>query len=126
MHKLSEFRFDLRRRNRKHIIWGVLLIGLGSLFLLYQLDILDVVDFWQFWPAFIVLAGVVNVLSATRFRHVTRGLFEIVVGAWLYVSIENLWGLHFGNSWPILLIAYGIVIAAEGVADHLHKEENPQ
>ena len=118
---MTEYCNDPGRRNRKRIFWGLLLIGAGCIFLLDRMDIVDIEEFWRYWPLLIVLSGLVDVLSASKFKHVTKGLFEMVLGAWLYASIENLWGLTFGSSWPILLIAYGVTVAADGVADHFGK-----
>ena len=105
------------------MLWGVILIGAGCLFLVDRMDIYEVGEIWRFWPAIIAMAGVVEILSATRFKHVSSGFLNIVVGFWLYASIENLWGCTFGNSWPILMIAFGITVAMNGLADHIRKSK---
>jgi hypothetical protein len=99
------------------MLWGFVLIGAGVLFLLDRMDIYEVSEIWRFWPAFIALAGAIEILSARRVQDVTRGMMNIVVGFWLYASIENLWGLTFGNSWPILMIAFGITVLINGFSD---------
>jgi hypothetical protein len=125
---MSEYCNERSRRNRKRIFWGLLLIGAGCVFLLDRMDIVDIEEIWHYWPLVISLSGLVDILSASKFKHITNGFFEMVLGVWLYASIENLWGLTFGTSWPILLIAYGASIAAEGVANHFgnSKKETTQ
>lgn len=118
---MSAYCNDPGRRNRKRIFWGLLLIGAGCLFLLDRMDIVDIEEIWRYWPLLIVLSGLVEILSASKFKHVTKGFFEMVLGVWLYASIESLWGLTFSTSWPILLIAYGVAIAADGAVDHFGK-----
>jgi len=106
---------ESKRHARQRILWGLILIAFGCLFLLERMDIVEISGLWHFWPLFIVLTGAVEVLSATRVKHVTRGLNQMVIGGWLFVCIENIWGLTFGNSWPLLLICFGIAITTEGL-----------
>jgi hypothetical protein len=109
--------------DRKRILWGVVLIVVGGLFLVDRMDIYAVGEIWRFWPFVIAIAGLVEVLSATRFRHVTRGLLNIVLGIWLYAAIENLWGWSFRNSWPVLMIAFGITVVLNGLVEHFQKSK---
>ncbi len=44
----------------------------------------------------------------------TGGLWLIGIGCWLLVSQTHLFGLGFGTSWPLLLIAMGALIAIRG------------
>jgi hypothetical protein len=110
--------------DRKRILWGVILIAAGGLFLVDRMDMYNV-DWrfygWHIWPIFIAIAGLVDVLSATRFRHVSRGLLHIVLGLWLYVVIGNLWGWTFGNSWPVLMIAFGFSVVLNGLVEYFQK-----
>ncbi|HSY29237.1 MAG TPA: DUF5668 domain-containing protein [Burkholderiaceae bacterium] len=120
---MSEYLENGEQRPRKRMLWGMILIGAGCLFLVDRMDIYEVGEIWRFWPAVIALAGVVEILSATRFKHVTSGFLNIVAGFWLYASIENLWGWTFGNSWPILMIAFGITVAMNGLVDQAKKSK---
>jgi len=110
-------------RPRKRVLWGVILIGAGCLFLIDRMDIYEVGEIWRFWPAIIALAGLIEILSAARVKHVTRGFLNIMAGIWLYASIENLWGWTFGNSWPVMMIAFGIAVTVNGLADHIRKSK---
>lgn len=103
--------------SRKRMLWGIVLIVAGCLFLLDRMDIYEVSDIWRYWPIVISLAGLIEILSARSMRDVTRGTMNIVVGVWMYACIEGLWGLDFGNSWPILVIAFGANVFMTGVAD---------
>ena len=106
---------------RKRILWGVVLIAAGCLFFLDRMEIYDIGEIWHYWPAVIALAGVIELLSARGMRDVTRGAMNVVGGAWLYACIEDLWGLNFANSWPILMIAFGVCVFFNGIADRSKK-----
>ena len=46
-----------RQKHRDSLIWGVILIGVGGIFLLEQfhVDVLDQV--WRFWPVILIVWG---------------------------------------------------------------------
>lgn len=93
------------------MVWGVLLIVVGVVFLLDRLHGSELVRRWRdYWPALIVLAGLGHFVPPTDARCIAAGAWWIVVGAWCYVSVWHLWGLSFHNSWPILLIAAGLAL----------------
>jgi hypothetical protein len=87
------------------LFWGVLLIGVGTIFLLDRFDIADlhfVIRTW--WPLFIVAMGISKLVEP---RGRWSGLWLIAVGAWLQITTLHLFGLTFASSWPLLLIAIG-------------------
>lgn len=98
----------------KNLIFGVIMIIVGGIFLLDRMDYLDVSELWHYWPAFIALSGAIKILSAKHASHIVHGCVEIFIAFWLYASIEHLWGWSFHTSWPILLIALGISTIARG------------
>ncbi|HEY8026125.1 MAG TPA: DUF5668 domain-containing protein [Burkholderiaceae bacterium] len=112
-----------KRHARKRILWGLIMIAAGCLFLLERMDILEISGLWHFWPLIVAVIGAVEVLSATRARHVIRGLNQVMIGMWLFACMENLWGFNFGNSWPVLLIGCGVTIAAEGLVAGIKKTD---
>ena len=103
-------------RIRKNLVTGLTLIFIGSVFLLDRLEILDirqiwrlnVHQFWHLWPVFIALIGINKILSAEKNSQFVHGCFQVVLAFWLYASLEHLWGWSFSNSWPVLLIGYGL------------------
>lgn len=98
----------------KNLTFGLVMILVGSIFLLDRMDYLDVSELWHYWPALIALSGAIKILSAKHLSHIIHGCVEIFIAFWLYASIEHLWGWSFYTSWPILLIAIGISTIARG------------
>ena len=101
---------------RKNLVTGLTLIFIGSVFLLDRLEILNVRQiwllnvhqFWHFWPVFIALVGINKMVGAEESTQFIRGCFQVVLAVWLYACLEHLWGWSFSNSWPVLLIGYGL------------------
>ncbi|MBI3283822.1 MAG: hypothetical protein HYZ65_03075 [Burkholderiales bacterium] len=100
--------FDEAYQNKKHLVWGVMLIAAGCVFLLDRINLLDALDWWYLFPAMIALHGLIDIVSSRQAEHIAKGCFNLVLAFWLYASLEQLWGWTFRSSWPLLLIAFGL------------------
>ena len=97
-----------RKRADGSVFIGILLLALGLLFLFDKLNVMEVGSIWSFWPFILVVIGIQKLTTGDTLDKVGSGLWMIFIGLWLYVSIEHLWGIGFSESWPALLIAWGI------------------
>ena len=93
------------RGGHRHLATGLALILLGALFLLDNLRIVDLRLAWDAWPLFIVLFGVVRSIDS---QDRSSGLWLVAIGLWLFVNEYELWGLSYGDSWPLLVVVVGI------------------
>ena len=113
--------FETRDRRRGSLFLGLLLIGLGSVFLLDRLNIADFDDIIQrWWPMIIVLVGVSRLF---RGRSAWSGLWLIGIGAWLQMARLNVFDMTIGNSWPLLLIFIGAGIVIRALGDTVRRNE---
>ncbi len=108
------------------LFWGILLIGMGTLFLLERLHIGDVHHVIRnYWPLFLVAIGVSKLFKPER---AWSGLWLIAVGAWLQAVTLHLYDLTYESSWPLLLIILGggMVLRAvfECTRRHRRQESN--
>lgn len=104
---MSDQKKDQRFQNGKQLAWGLTLITVGCLFLLDRLGYIDAFGFWTLFPAILALHGLIEIASSRKAVDIIKGCYNLVFAGWLYASMAHLWGLNFGNSWPILLIAIG-------------------
>ena len=102
-------------RAGNNLIWGLTLIGVGSIFLLDRMNIIEVDIGWHFWPLLLALFGLNRIINAGKASHLIKGCFEIFLAFWVYACLERLWGWSFGSSWPVLLIAFGLATIAGGL-----------
>ncbi|WP_258000844.1 LiaF transmembrane domain-containing protein [Janthinobacterium sp. ROICE36] len=101
---------------RTQLLWGVLLIAIGAVILLDRLDVIYLHDYyalWHYWPLILLVFGLNKLLTPVSAKQVLSGLWLIFFAAWWYVSYEELWNLTFYNSWPALLIAWGVGLVLE-------------
>ncbi|HSA95251.1 MAG TPA: DUF5668 domain-containing protein [Acidobacteriota bacterium] len=93
------------------IFWGIILIFLGVLFLLDQMNKLDFGDLvGRYWPVIFILLGV-SILLSNNFRNAGAGIFFVLFGAFfllirMRVFDRALW--HY--VWPLVIIAVGLWI----------------
>ncbi len=98
-------------KNQGRIFWGILLIVLGVLFLLDQMDKLDFGDLvGRYWPVIFILIGI-SILLSNNFRNAGSGVFFILFGAFflllrLRIFERAVW--HY--LWPLAIIGVGLWI----------------
>lgn len=97
-----------RRRNQTMV--GVSLVVLGTVFFLDQMDIVPMQNLWQYWPWLLVAVGLVRIIDPASPRDVSSGCWTMLIGLWLCANFEGWYGINFGNSWPALLIGWGITM----------------
>jgi uncharacterized membrane protein HdeD (DUF308 family) len=93
---------------RKQMMWGLVLIALGTIFLLDRMDILDAASVWHYWPLLLVVVGINQTIGYPSAREFKGGLWTIFIGLWLFAVFEELFGLTFRNSWPLFLLMAGV------------------
>ena len=93
------------------IFAGLVIIAVGVIFLLANMNKLDFGDFVSmYWPMILILIGISHLLT-TGFRNAGFALFMIAIGAFFQL---NNWGM-LGDRvwtyfWPLLIIAAGLWI----------------
>ena len=93
---------------RKQIMWGLVLIAVGVIFLLDRADLLDATTIWHYWPLLLVVAGINQTIGYPSAREFKSGLWTVFVGLWLFAAQEQLFGLTYANSWPLFLLMAGL------------------
>jgi hypothetical protein len=107
-----------RRSARSRFIWGIILLVFGAFALAVNLGIRIPRDLWDYWPVLPLTMGAVQMLWPGTVRERLSGFWLIAVGIYGFVSVWEMFGLHWGTSWPILLVAVGVRIVLGGLFDH--------
>lgn len=87
------------------IVMGLTIAGLGVLLLLDQTGLLGWHPRWSIWPFLLIAIGFAR-YATPRSDGSRNGLWLVVIGGWLLLN--QLRVLHFGESWPLLLVAFGV------------------
>jgi predicted membrane protein len=86
---------------------GLILIAVGTLFLLGHMGLVNTGRLWKFWPLIIVVVGLVKFFKE---RSQVGGAITIVIGVLLQLNQLGYLQLSWGSVWPLILIAAGIAM----------------
>ena len=100
--------FSLSRESPapKRIVWGLFLMGLGTVLLLMQLGIVQIPGLWRFWPA---VFGV-TALSQLMERKPGAAMMSFLMGVAFFAAQFGWLGLSYRSFWPLLVVAVGVGI----------------
>ena len=97
-------------RASSQVVLGLLVVGMGVLFLLDNLDILNFRHAIGFWPLAFIVAGCValfgNGTRSGRSGNYMGGVL-IAVGLLMIVSRMGYFYISWGTLWPLVMIALG-------------------
>jgi len=83
----SEIPGTTRPRVTVQAVFGLMVIAVGVLFTLDNLEIVDAREFLQYWPAGLVAIGLLKLYHAARGGHGwLGGLFFLSIGAWMLIE----------------------------------------
>lgn len=107
MENSSETRVNKRGPN----FWlAVILIAVGVLFLLDNLDVLDIGVFWKFWPVILIAVGLTK-LTGSNFQDKSSASVLIGIGLlFLLLKLDILYWHEIWQFWPLILILIGVSI----------------
>lgn len=104
---------DIRPFHPGRVTAGLILLGLGVLALLDRTTLVAG-HATRLIPGFVlILIGAVQMADSrecSRRGRAFRGLWPILIGAWLIVNAVELWGLTYRTSWPLLIVAMGVLM----------------
>jgi len=92
------------------LVFGLLIMCIGVLFLLGNMDILNPDDYFRLWPALLIIFGLVHILKPYQAPRFVFGIILMVVGTLMLLNNLYIFSFSFRDYWPVILIAVGIVM----------------
>jgi hypothetical protein len=97
------------------IVLGLVVIVLGLMLLLDRTGAIALHTSWRLWPFALLAMGLARLTDSNGSIHACRGSYAsgawlLLVGAWGLVSEFRLFGFDYRTSWPLLMIAVGLMI----------------
>jgi len=106
------------------LMWGLGLVVLGTVILIQYLGLMPFSWWHEWWPLVVVLVGVVQVVVARSPRKIGSGISTMLFGGWFFIATNHLWGLTWGNSWPLALVAAGVGMVARSILSGIMRRED--
>src|ERR1039457_1280657 len=93
-----------------HIAGGLILVAIGVLFLLGNLNIVHGTYWIAYWPVILIVIGLVQLVDSTSSSGRVGGGIMLVVGG-LFLA-DNLGYINFPiwDLWPLILIGVGLMM----------------
>jgi hypothetical protein len=98
------------RGNIPGIVPALIVIGIGMLFLLNNLNIFFIHDIWRYWPGILIAVGLVKMVDSPLSSGRVTGGILVGVGALFLADNLGFLNLTWGNFWPLVLIGAGLVM----------------
>jgi predicted membrane protein len=98
-----------------HMVMGIIVLGLGVLFLLQNLGYFYIHNIWQFWPVILIAVGVSHILQAFALRSKIWG--AVIAGVGVLFLARNLGYLPWNVwhlIWPLAIICAGLNMLLRG------------
>jgi hypothetical protein len=105
-------------RKQGQLITGVLVIGMGLIFLLNNLDIVSIHHWSFFWPTVLIGLGIVKVVQSRALSGYLLGAGLIFLGVLLFFSKLGLFHFTMKLFWPLALICFGFMILNKSETGH--------
>jgi hypothetical protein len=99
-----------------HVVWGIVVLLLGILFLLENLGIFHVRDIWHYWPVILIGIGIAKIFDAAGLHDKIWG--ATIAGAGVIFLAHSTGYLPWNPwhiLWPVLLICWGTALLLRGV-----------
>ncbi|MEN3338780.1 MAG: hypothetical protein V7647_2456 [Acidobacteriota bacterium] len=103
-------------RNNGRIVAGIAVILAGLSMLADRTGFYDVHLSGRYWPLILIALGILKLTDRPRadrrHRSSRSGVWLIGLGVWGLLSEFHVFGFDFHNSWPLLVIAAGVLIVS--------------
>lgn len=97
------------------VVLGLLVIGMGLLFLLDNLGILDMHRAFSFWPMVFVIAGTVKLCDTRTQGGVLMGGGLVGIGILMMLDRMGVIDFNWRAVWPLVLIGLGVFLVTKAL-----------
>ncbi|MFM2087458.1 MAG: hypothetical protein RLZZ237_2327 [Pseudomonadota bacterium] len=97
------------------IVLGVLVIGLGLLFLLDNLGFINVRYTFRFWPTILIIFGLLKISQGrTRSGYVVGGVM-VLLGVMWTLKAMGFFYVNWNMLWPLVIIGVGVAVVSRSL-----------
>ena len=114
------------RRNGERFTWGLVLIGLGLMFLLMNNGVFPNDTLRRWWPILIIVAGLGSLARARGPKGVGSAVTTAAIGGWLLVANNDWHGLGWSRSWPLSFVAIGLGTLTEAIVARIWRDSEEE
>lgn len=118
--------YTARRGPTAQVVFGLMIVILGVLFTLDNLEVLDARDYLRYWPAGLVAVGLLKLYHARSLgQGWVSGLIFIGVGAWMLLNGILYFTIDARAVLPLLLVGLGGYMVWRGFGGQRRRSGDP-
>jgi predicted membrane protein len=104
-----------RPRFTPQALFGLMVIIVGVLFTLDNLDVLDASEYLQYWPAGLVAVGLLKLWQTRAGQGVVGGLVLVLLGSWMLLERIVAIRIRLHDVWPLFFVFIGGYLVWKGL-----------
>lgn len=101
------------RSSPSRIVGGILLVLVGTVFVLQNAGLAHAGRISDWWPMLLVWLGLSRLLAPRRGHHFASGLVFLVMGIGIQLDQLGFIWLRLRDLWPILFVLAGLALISE-------------
>lgn len=106
---------EVRQRVTGRLILGLIVMTLGVLWTLDNLDLIESEPLIQWWPLVLIAIGVAKLVGVGTSRHLVWGVAFLFAGTWLLAGELGWMHVELWDLWPIALVFLGVQLLTRGM-----------
>src|SRR4051812_3478913 len=99
-----------RIRPHAGLVPGLIVAGVGVLFLLNNLNIFHIYDVWRYWPLILIAIGATKLIDSPHTNDKAGGAVMVIVGGIFLAANLGALSWRVWEFWPLILIGAGIMM----------------
>ena len=100
------------------LVMGLLIIAVGVLFTLQNLDLVDARAYLRYWPAGVMAIGALKLWQARGGCGTFAGLLFMLAGTWLLLESLAIVTISLWDVWPLVFVLIGLTMVWRGMRGH--------
>jgi MFS superfamily sulfate permease-like transporter len=106
-----------RHRRVTAAIFGVILIALGTIFILDNLGYVDAFRFWDYWPVVLIGFGLSSLIAPKDAGDSAGGAVMTAVGTFFLLRKLDVINWRIRDVWPAFLVLAGVALIARALTE---------
>ena len=106
---------NARPRFTPQVLLGLIVIVIGVLFTLDNLELIDAEAYLRYWPAALVAVGVLKLWQAREGHGWFGGLFLVALGSWMLLERMVYIRIDLRDVWPLFFVFLGGYMVWKGI-----------
>jgi predicted membrane protein len=94
-------------RKTPQLVFGVVIILLGLIFILDHLEMFEAGSLTRYWPILLIIYGITRMTPGGGGRGLTSGVFFWVIGLLLLLKNLDVISVNLWDYWPVVLLFIG-------------------